>query len=307
MPCNANGVCNTATASGQYVYVNGVYVMALASSGGLTGAQRASIVADRLNNIFQDWASSNRDLDFITPSYAGGNYIITCPYVQKNNSSLGPTYFKVPNCGYSCPPDGYPTNNTGICAPGSTRCLPENMYNANNNTDSRTTTQTLIATVTNEDAALYSMARWDVAIQWANAIRAYLNGAVDSLGRTVRTLTYPSYASGESGKQIYQGPGTYYGTPNQGTYQSQPNNLCCATVANGIDIFHPCDLTIAIRTDLYNLYHDKWVWVSYGDKPPIVARIIDSSGPTGPADLAYCGVAVPLGFPGSGTVTVTLV
>lgn len=70
MPCNANGVYNTATASGQYAYINGVYVMALASSGGLTGAQRASIVADRLNNIFQDWASSNRDLDFITPSLA---------------------------------------------------------------------------------------------------------------------------------------------------------------------------------------------------------------------------------------------
>ena len=51
------------------LYVNGQYIY---------GALQTEVthIKTRLNYIFQDL---NRDLDFITPSFHNGNYVICCP------------------------------------------------------------------------------------------------------------------------------------------------------------------------------------------------------------------------------------
>ncbi|WP_342476545.1 hypothetical protein NYE24_20570 [Paenibacillus sp. FSL H7-0350] len=56
------------------LYINGKYIVGDTFS-------RVDAVKQRLNYIFAD---PNRDLDFITPSYENGQYVISCPRVRRN-------------------------------------------------------------------------------------------------------------------------------------------------------------------------------------------------------------------------------
>ena len=306
MPCNTDLACNDASVTGDHLNVNGTWVITFAAAGTKTGAQRAQEAANRLNAIFGDWARTpSRDLDFITPSYstANGGYCVVCPRVLYPS---GPTYFGTA-CGFSCPPDGYPARvNVPPCAPGSTRCLPENLYDQDVTTDSFLLGQTLVTPVLPEDATLQGMRIWEVALVFANNIRGALNPASsDALGRTVQRLASATNST-PPGQIIWQGAATYYGDPNdpyfQGNTQNNPNNICCLTVANG-EILHSDDLTIALPSSSYSAWVNKWVQVCYGANPCVAARVTDNAGTQSP-DLTYGGVARAIGFPGSGSVTI---
>lgn len=73
-----------------------------------------------------------------------------------------------------------------------------------------------------------------------------------------------------------------------------------ASMANG-DVFHRCDVTVAVPSSTYDAYKNEWVRVYYGSAS-VVARITDIS-PDNDIDLTYQGVAQPLSFPGSGIIT----
>jgi hypothetical protein len=156
-----------------------------------------------------------------------------------------------------------------------------------------------LSTVTADDVDFYGKPRYKIALEWANNIRAFVNGwnctkSPDYSGLVasgyIPQLAVPSGVAPTSGSHS----ATYYGAgeflPSLGT-------------ANG-DIFHTNDLTVAISSGglggySYSKWKNKWVEISYGGKS-VVARVTDISG--GPIDLSAGGVADYLGFPGSGTV-----
>ena len=310
MPCQDEfGLrCNEATSNANQTHVNGAWVMTFADTPWASGVTRAQTAAARLNSIFTDWATYQRDLDFITPSYEGtlnGGYCVVCPRVLYNNGQYGgKTYFTQGGCGYSCPPDGNARSGTGLCEAGS-RCLPENLYHLDNTSDDRSIAQTLITPVAIEDEALHGKKRWAIALEFANLIRgavvAGTNG--DALGRTIQQLALANNTA-PVGTRLHTGSATFYGNPNppyeQGSTADNPNNICCVTTANN-DIFHPLDLTIAVANELYDQWANRWLRVDFAGRS-VVARVTDKSGPGGPVDLSYGGVALPLGFTGSGIV-----
>jgi hypothetical protein len=306
MPCNRDGACNDASTTNDHLNVNGTWVITFAAASGKTGAARAQEAANRLNAIFADWATTpSRDLDFITPSYhtANGGYCVVCPRVRYPS---GPTYFHT-DCGFSCPPDGYPARlNASPCAAGSTRCLPENIYDQDITTDTLLLGQTMITPVRPEDATLQGMPIWEVALVFANNIRGALNPASgDALGRSVQRLP-DAVNSTPPGQVIWQGAATVYGDPDQpflqGSEQNNLNNICCLTVANG-EIFHTDDLTIALPSSSYATRANQWVQVCYLNNPCVAARVTDNSGTQSP-DLSYGGIARAIGFPTSGSLTI---
>lgn len=303
MPCNSNFVCNDATASGNHLNVNGSWAITFADTPSLTGAARATNVANRLVAIFSDWARQpSRDLDFITPSYVSGAYAVICPRVLYPG---GPTYLSNPNCGFTCPPDSYPARETLSPCPSSPtyRCLPENLYDQSVSVDNVLLDQSFITEITVQDTTLQGMPAWQCAFVFANQIRQFLAvGTSNVLGNQVSTLVAPT-TSTPAGTIIYTGGATYYGAPSQGTTPADASNICCATTANG-EFFHPCDLTIALSNSLYNSYRNQWVQVCYGTSPCLAARVTDSSGVNGLPDLSFGGVARVVGFPGSGSVTI---
>lgn len=307
MPCQAGLYCNDARHEANKTYVNDAWVMTFADTGWATGTARAQRAAERLNAIFTDWAfEPYRDLDFITPSYQlslNGGYCVVCPRVVYNDAQVGgKTYFKTSGCG-PCNLEG--RGGAGICG-GSALCLPENLYHLDNTSDDLSAAQTLVTPVAIEDEALHGMKRWQIALEFANKIRGAVVGGYngDALGRQIQQLD-PAIPSSPSGLPVFSGEGAYYGNPNAPYYQGQssgnPNNICCARTANG-DIFHPLDLTIALPSAVFSQYQNQWVQVCYAGQPCIAARVTDIS--PGTADLAYGGLAIPLGFPGSGQIDV---
>lgn len=170
------------------------------------------------------------------------------------------------------------------------------MYHLDNTTDDRSSGQALITPVAIEDVALHGMQRWEIAMVFANNIRAALESTnTDSLGRSpIRQLAAASVITPTG--TLYTGQATYYGEPEtQGLTQNSASNICSSNTANG-DIFHPLDFTLALSASLYSQYANRWVQVCAGSLC-IAGRVTDSSGPSGPADLAKGGLAIPLGIP----------
>lgn len=289
-----NNGSNAASASGATVYVNGNAVMTLPSTSSESGASRASTVAQRLDAIFGNTA---RDLDFITPTFYNGNHEVVCADVTYPN---GCTCFACDNLSSS----NCPNVNTATCS-GQTQGLPENIYDTDNSTNDLSGSQAYIVTATSADVSATGQDAWALTLQWANNARAALiaGSAYGPCGHEVSTLQPATGTGLPTDTLIVQATGSFYGDPNSPYYQGEcggSNNICSLKMANG-DVFHTCDVTVAVPSSYYSTYKNEWVRVYYGSNS-VVARITDVS-PSGDIDLAYEGVAQPLGFPGSGTIT----
>ena len=125
------------------IKVNGNTVYSLANSG------QATTITDRLNRIFGD---TNRDLDFITPSYTGSSYVVCCPKVRKNAGQK--TYLK----------DG---SSIAMKLYENTIWNDDTSNNAN---------QTAILTIPSG-----TVAPWYEALKIANKIRDYVTGNFNPL------------------------------------------------------------------------------------------------------------------------------
>jgi hypothetical protein len=235
-------------------------------------AGRARDFADALSTVF---LKPRADLDFITPGVGSDSW-------ATNKQSV--IWSKVVWCDdHSCDTDT-----------GDGRTW-EDVYKG---WTSKSNVLTL-STVTTEDVDFYGKPRHKIALEWANNIRAFVNGwnctkSPDYSGLVasgyIPQLAVPSGVAPTSGSHS----ATYYGA---GEF------LPSLGMANG-DIFHTNDLTVAISSGglggySYQTWKNKWVEISYGGKS-VVARVTDISG--GPIDLSAGGVADYLNFPGSGTV-----
>jgi rare lipoprotein A len=159
---------------------------------------------------------------------------------------------------------------------------------------------TIIATVTTADIALLGLNAWEIAYQWANAIRGYVNGwncSKDSTGTTLIANGYIPNLIPVTGN--WSGSATAISATRYGTGETQPN----FSTANG-DIFHTCDLVVARPSNTTSTWSlNKWIKITYNNKS-VVARIVDTSN-IASIDLSGGGVAYALNFPGSGNVTVS--
>ena len=245
----------------------------------VNSASRADTIVSRLNSIFDVYPGA--DLDFITPSYMDGVYVVIWPGVVWFNDSSFSTY------------------TTGD---GTTY---ENIYagcytNYNSYTYRSKSNVKLIATVTNDDITAYGTDPWKIALTWANGIRNPINGwncTKDSTGGnlisggTIPQLKVPT--ANYTGTSITR-TATFYGSG-----ETQPH----FTTANN-DIFHTCDLTVAVPSDLTStLALNRWVKITYGTKS-VVARTADICGTTS-IDLTAGGVAYALNCYGGGSVQIS--
>jgi rare lipoprotein A len=238
---------------------------------------RATIIRDRLNSLFDD--NPGADLDFITPSWENGCYVVVWSGVKwfqdldvyTDTLSQGRTY---ENLYAGCYSD-----------------YKSYAYRSRSNV-------VLLATITNDDTDEYSVGAWELALTWANSIRKIVNGwnctkdsskesSLSSTVRTIPNLIVPtsSYTGNKTVDSSYYGAG-----------EAQPNFY----TANG-DIFHCCDLTVARPKGTTWLKMNQWVKISYGNKS-VVARVTDSCG-TDKLDLSSGGVAYALECYGGETVT----
>jgi rare lipoprotein A (peptidoglycan hydrolase) len=255
-----------AYSNGNYnVTVNGMTVYTTSSS------TTASTIAQRLNNIFSD---PNRDLDFITPSFVNGSYVVICPLVRKNQGHK--TYF-------------YDSTSNA-----ANNYYDEKLYENTYWNDSRDINQTAILTITN------SSRPWVDALQIANNIRyAVTPNFNTAAGKsyisrfTMPSNTSSSVASVISSAAILQ----YYGHPCQGTQPGTTStcgtltvqNIWGAAVSNG-EVFHPCDLTAAMTsTNSWNTtYRNKFVKVTnLSNGQSIVVRVTDTAPANQGIELTY--------------------
>lgn len=253
------------------VLVNNTTVMGLTTASGTADINRASIIADRLNTIF---GQSTRDLDFITVGYVNGYYALIASDVYRGS---GPTWFVDNYCGFQCAP--YEDVN-------GDRKISENLYSDQ---------VTLIATVTDADT---TSRQWEHAFAWAQNVRGAIN-AIDALGNSVGTLPSASRTIESPGTVLASGEGAFFGLPTQGTSKYDADNICCATLNSGQEIFHPMDLIVAMNN---SSWRNKWVEVEYpATGKRVVCRAIDYSPRA--AELSN-GAAKAVGYPGSGTLVV---
>lgn len=237
---------------------------------------RAEEIVDNLNEIF---AIPGADLDFITPGYKNGAYVVLWSGTKWFQDQ---SYADTTNAGKT-----YENLYAG--------CVKYNSEAGENYKYYKASNSKVIATITSSDAANYDMDEWELALEWANAIRNIVNGwncSKDSTGDLVHNgkinrLAVPdtSYTGNRSITATYYGAG-----------ERQP----AFTTANN-DIFHTCDLTVARPKGTTYLSIDSWVKVTYNGKS-IVARVTDTCG-TSALDLS-CGLATALDFT-SGTVTIS--
>lgn len=272
--CAANEADYVASGSRYYVRLKN-------SSGTFTNAfsvntqARANTVAQRLNELFDE---DGADLDFITPGYANGYYVVlwsrTCWFRDNSFSD------------YST---NHGTTYENLYA-GCVKPKANGTYYAYANEE-----PLIIATVTSADTNYYGTDAWEIALTWANAIRNLVNGwncSKDSTGTLLNSgyiykLKVPT--ASYSGNRTLSA--TYYGAG-----ELQPN----FTTANN-DFFHTCDLTVARPKGTTYLALNSFVRVTYGTKS-VVARVTDTCG-TSNLDLS-CGLANALGFT-SGSVTIS--
>ena len=275
---------NIATRSGNNVLVNGITVF----NAGDTA--RATTIVNRLTHIFD---SSDKDLDFITPSYANGQYVVCCPRVRRPNDR---TYF------YDTTPN----------APNNYH--PSKLYEDSNWVDATISPaqQTAILTITSSP----TNTPWQDALTAANAIRAAINlNFNDAAGRAnCRQL---QLAAPRPSGYIYPVISTsarldYYGNVCQGTSPGTVSTCTCGagfvptaqnisgvTTAN-MDVFHPQDLTAAMTsTNSWNTaYRNRFVKVTNlaNTSLSIVVRVTDTAPPnTGIelSDRAYRAIGAP--------------
>ena len=252
----------------------------------------ANTLRDRLNALFSD---SNRDLDFITPSHDGSRYIISCPLVRKNIGEK--TYF-------------YDTSSNP-----SSNYYGEKLYEPTNNTDPRTSAQTLLYQVGTSNTM-----PWYDALYIANLIRSCVNlNFADAKGSsTCTSLVMPTNKKGTVASTISSSATCdYYGLPCQGTqagttstcpeigYPAQ--NILNATTGNG-EVLHPQGLTAAMTsTNSWNsTYKNKFVKVTNlsDTSKSIVVKITDTAPANRGIELSY-RAWVSIGKP-SGTNSVKI-
>ncbi len=247
-------------------WVNAFYV---------TTSSRADIISSRLNSIFQNYPGA--DLDFITPSWENGSYVVVWSQV---------VWFQ--NQSHSTVNGGGGRTYENLYA-GCVSSLYSYPYRSRTNVH-------IIATVTNDDIQAYGANPWEMALQWANSIRSPMNGwncTKDAVNTTlycngqICQLTTPTSSYSDSSLQL---TATYYGAG-----ETLPSFF-----TGNYNVFHTCDLTVARpanRTWPYN----SWIRVT-ANNVSVVARVIDVSD-INSIDLSSGGVAYALGYPNQVTVS----
>lgn len=241
-------------------------------------ADRAQTICNRLNEIFKN---NKADLDFITPGYSKGSYVV----LWSGTTWLGKKEFtEVTEAGNT-----YEDLYRGCKLPwydeSGAHYYEYCDYEPSN-----------IATVTDSDIAYNKKSAWEIAFDWANSIRSIVNGWNCSEG-----ATFPLIFEGKIYK-LQPVIGTYNSSRSvSATYYGAGETQPSATTANN-DIFHTLDLTVAIpKGNAPKLELNTWVKVTYG-KVSVVARVTDQCG-TSKLDLST-GLANALGFK-DGTVTIS--
>ncbi len=241
----------------------------LPPGGGASGLQRAQAAASVLNAIFND---TTHDADFITPTYVFPSDTSTWP-----NGAYAVVFEHV---------HGTDTCNTTFLVYGST--IPECLYTGCGldncsgpyTKKTKSTWQTDILYVRPEDQSAYADVPWDLALYFANQIRALVDG-VDARGRSIQSLVV-------SGLQNYTGvidPITcnFY---LAGEKVNNPWTACFSGAETG----HTADFTLATGNDTplgCNL------WVRVTDKSSgltVVTRVTDDA-PNGTVEGTSGGVA----------------
>lgn len=249
-----------------------------AGDDGTSGLARAQAVANALNGIFAD---TSRDPDFLTPGYGfpnatlwpTGRYGVVWTRVQHN---VGSTSFissptrdglfysgcQLPNCSGT-----YPTAN-------------------------KTPNQNDVIWVQNADQAYMADVPWDLALWWANEIRAEIDGTRFDGGLVASLLASPNmqnYASTLSYTSKFYLAGELVLYPT----------VSCFSPA---ETAHTSDLTIAADN---NFGCNTWIRLTLGSRT-VVARVNDTS-PAGQIEGTSGGVAWALGLSTACTTqTVTL-
>lgn len=269
------------------LYVNGSYIMSAEYS-------RVDAVKTRLNYIFSD---PNRDLDFITPSFANDYYVVSCPLVRQNVNDI--TYL-------------YDTDGSN-----GWRNYPEKLYEPTNWSNVGTQDQSAIVTMTS------SYSPWVDAILIANKIReAVIPNFASAKGDTQLTpLILPDNQNNAVASVVSSSAySAFYGHPCQGTDPGTYSNDCgyadlssyqnILNVTSGSgEVFHPGDLTCALTsTNNWNtLYRNKFLKVTnLSNNNSIVVKATDTAPPNKGVELTY-RAWVSIGKPsGSNTVKVEL-
>ncbi|MFE6075044.1 hypothetical protein ACFVQB_11265 [Paenibacillus sp. NPDC057886] len=269
------------------LYINGKYILGDTFS-------RADAIKTRLNYIFSD---PNRDLDFITPSYANGEYVVSCPLVRKNTGQV--TYL-------------YDTNSSD-----GWKQYPAKLYEPTNWTNSGGIGQTAILTATGAIPWLY-------ALTTANAIRAAVNPNFASAANDnpLKPLVVPSN-TGINVQSVVSSSAhcAFYGHPCQGTSAGTTSSSCSGysdltayqnilnvSVGNG-EVLHPVDLTCAITStnSWSTTYRNKFIKVTnLSNNQSIIVRVTDTAPANKGVELTYRAWA-SIGKPsGSNTVKIEL-
>jgi len=258
---------------------SGTYVSAIQ----VTTLNRAKTIAERLNEVF---AEPGADLDFITPGWENGSYVVL--WSGTKAAQNGSIY------------DNFGSRSNLQTAYENLYC---GCYSASNNYTYRSRSYVkVIATVTDADVQLSRLNPWALALQWANAIRNPVNGwncakncteeqrYKEAVGLTIPQLKVPTKSYKGNTSVI----GTFYGDG-----ELQPN----LTTSNN-DFFHCCDLTVARPTGMFStLDLNTWIKITYGNKS-VVARVTDDCGEN-TLDLSSGGVAYALNFFGKESVTIS--
>lgn len=238
---------------------------------------KAELVVKRLNRIFGD---ENRDLDFITPSFAAGKYIVCCPRVRLDIGEQ--TYL-------------YDASNGAR----GWRSYPAKLYEPTNWVDSELPSkQTAILEI--EES---SKAPWYNALVIANSIRAAikLNYPAANGNESCKQLNKPNNISSDISIIISEGAHCeYYGVPCQGTRPGRTSpcpeiGFDAGNILNPFteigEVFHPQDLTAAI-TPSYNWhgnYMNMFIKVTNLADPSksIVVRVTDRAPARKGIELTY--------------------
>lgn len=269
------------------LYINGKYITSDTFS-------RVDAIKIRLNYIFSD---RNRDLDFITPSYYNGQYVVVCPRVRKNVGQV--TYL-------------YDTNSSD-----GWRQYPEKLYEPTVWDNSGGTNQTAILTAS-------GAIPWAEALSLANSIRAaVVPNFASALGdNPLKPLIVPTNR-GASVQSVISSSAyaAFYGHPCQGTQPGTVSGSCSGysdlnsyqnilNVNTGSgEVLHPVDLTCAMTsTNNWNsTYRNKFIKVTNrSNNQSIIVKVTDTAPANTGVELTY-RAWVSIGKPsGSGTVKIEL-
>lgn len=247
-----------------------------------TDQSRMVTIQTRLNAIFSD---SNRDLDFITPSYYNNQYVVICPLVRKNVGFT--TYF-------------YDTNGSNGWDSYPAKLYEDTIWNNTNNAN-----QTAIYTAS-------GLSPWYDALTVANRLRDAVvpNYSTAAGNSTISKFVEPSNKSWNTSSTISSSAYyAHYGDPCQGTQPGTTStcgskvvqNIWSAQTANG-EVFHPCDLTAAMTStgSWSTTYRNKYVKVTnLANSQSIVVRVTDVAPANTGIELSWRAHNA-IGAPGSG-------